>query len=371
MTSRTDPAFLIEKFLTQAKEHALICLDVDGSISAWMGAAALIFGYQEEEVLGRHIGLLFTPEDLRLGLDKYEIGVALRDGRSEDDRWHVRQDGTRIWVTGAVVGIRDIDDRVVGLVKVVRDRTDLRTRLDAAENRVERTTAFLRTLGHELRNPLAPLKSAIAILERTNSDPRGERAISIMHAQMDALERLTDDLVDVTRLDLGRAELKLSLVDLGQFLKDTCIAFDPVAKQKGIEFQTLVPDGALRAMIDQNRFQQVVLNLLSNALRYTPAGGKIWLKASQEGDEVVIKVEDTGMGIEPEMLPKLFDLFTRETKATEVAPEGLGIGLSVVKKVVELHGGTVQAKSSGLGKGAEFAVRLPVPNDRVSSACPH
>ncbi len=359
MPSSTHPALLIEGFLAQSREHALICIEPDETVSGWLGGAQQIFGYSEEEVLGRHCGFLFTPEDQARQLPRHELDVARRDGRSEDDRWHVRRDGTRIWVTGAVQGIRDSRGEVIGFVKVLRDRSDLRVRLDTAENKIERTRTFLRTLGHELRNPLAPLQSALAILQRTNADPRGERALQIMDAQLGSLKRLADDLVDVTRLDVGKVELDLRTVDLCALLRDACMAFDPQAKARDLDFQTLVPDQPLHVQIDHQRFQQVILNLLSNALKYTPAGGRIWLKATQEDQDVVVRVEDTGMGISPQMLPKLFELFSRETTAEDAAPEGLGIGLAVVRQVVELHGGNVEARSSGLGKGAEFTVRLP------------
>lgn len=360
MRAIISPALLIEGFLTQTKEHALICIDRDETIVAWLGGAQDIFGYPEDEVLGQHCSKLFTEEDRGKGLPRHELDVARRDGRSEDDRWHVRRDGTRIWVTGAVVAVRDSTQRVIGFVKVLRDRTDLRMRLDAAENTIERTRTFLRTLGHELRNPLAPLQSAVAILQRTNTDPRGERAVQIMQAQLGSLKRMADDLVDVTRLDVGKVEMDLQTTDLCQLLRQACLAFDPQARGKGLDFQTIVPNSPLYVKLDVQRFQQVILNLLSNALKYTPEGGRIWLKATQEAGEVVVRVEDNGIGIKPETLPRLFELFSRETTAQAAAPEGLGIGLAVVKQVVELHGGNVEARSSGAGKGAEFTVRLPV-----------
>jgi PAS domain S-box-containing protein len=359
MTAKTPPSLLIEGFLAQTKEHAIICIDPDETISAWLGGAQDIFGYAEEEIVGRHCSIFFTPEDQGRELPKHELDVARRDGRSEDDRWHVRRDGTRIWATGAVQGVRDSAGQVIGFVKVVRDRSDLRVRLDNAENKLERTRTFLRTLGHELRNPLAPLQSALAILERTNTDPRGERALQIGLAQLGSLKRLADDLVDVTRLDVGKVEMDLQTADLCGLLRDACVAFDPQAKEKGLDFQTIVPDRPLLATIDHQRFQQVILNLLSNALKYTPPGGRIWLKATREDEHVVVRVEDTGMGISPQMLPKLFELFSRETTAQDAAPEGLGIGLAVVRQVVELHEGNVEARSSGVGKGSEFTVRLP------------
>ena len=359
MPTRSNPSVLVQGFLAQTREHAVICIDLDETISAWLGGAQEIFGFTEAEIVGRHCSVLFTTEDKALELPRHELEVARRDGRSEDDRWHVRRDGVRIWVSGAVQAVRDSQRQVIGFVKVVRDRSDLHTRLEAAENKIERTRTFLRTLGHELRNPLAPLQSAVAILQRTNTDPRGGRAVQIMETQLASLKRLADDLVDITRLDVGKVEMDLKTTDLCRMLKEACAAFDPQAREKGLDLQSIVPGSALYVNIDPQRFQQVILNLLSNALKYTPAGGRIWLKATQEADQVLVRVEDDGMGIPPDRLPRLFELFSREPDAQDLAPEGLGIGLAVVRQVVELHGGHVEARSSGLGKGAEFTVRLP------------
>ncbi|CAA9419681.1 MAG: Two-component system sensor histidine kinase [uncultured Ramlibacter sp.] len=368
MPPKTNPALLIEGFLVQTKEYALLCIDPDGTISAWLGAAEEIFGYREDEVVGTPASRLFTPEDRAKGFDVHELEVARRNSRSEDDRWHVRKDGTRIWVTGSVEAIRDSRNQVIGFLKVARDRTDLRAYVDSLENQAQasraalgRTRAFLRTLGHEMRNPMAPLQSAALILQKTSTDPRGQKATEILLNQIGTLRRLADDLMDASRLDSGQVRLELKTVDLRDMLKQACAGYQAAAREKGVDLQALLPSGALQVQIDPDRFQQVVANLLSNAIKYTPAGGSAWIKATEEGGYVVVRVEDNGLGIRPDLLPKLFDLFTRGDSARDVEPEGLGVGLAVVREITELHGGTVQARSPGPGKGSEFTVRLPVP----------
>jgi PAS domain S-box-containing protein len=367
------PDSLISAFVEQTQEYAVITLDPQGVVTGWLGSAPQLFGYSASEVVGKPLSLLFTSEDLEKGFDKQELVIAARDSRSEDDRWHQRKDGTRIWVSGSVQAIRGASGELLGFVKLMRDRTDLRTHVDSLENQValrdaaiERTRGFLRTLGHELRNPLAPLRNAAEIIKRLHQVPQVGQAAEVIMSQVDVLVRLTSDLVEVTRLEAHKVALDLAPVDLREVLQSACAMFTPLARERQIDLQLMLPQGALMVMLDAQRFQQVTSNLLTNAIKYTPAGGHIWMKPTQEGRDVVFRIQDTGVGIAPQLLPRLFDLFSRGESAQQMAPSGLGVGLAVVKEIVELHGGTVQARSPGHGHGAEFVVRLPAsdPPDR-------
>jgi PAS domain S-box-containing protein len=359
---------LIDGFLLQTKEYALIGLDPEGWVVEWLGAAEMVFGHAPQEAIGRHIGeLLFTPEDRAKGFHRHELEVAVRDSRAEDDRWHLRKDGTRIWITGSVDAIRDDAGKVLGFVKVARDRTDMhswteglehdRERLHAAH---QRTLQFLRTLGHEMRNPMAPLQNSAFILQKLHSDEKTARVVGIIQSQVGALKRLAEDLMEVSRLEGGKVGLVMAPADLREVALRAVTALQPQARDQGVRLECILPAGSLPVRLDEDRFQQVLLNLVGNAIKYTPAGGSVWLKPTQEGDEVLLRVEDTGIGIEPDILPRIFDLFSREQAAQEVDPSGLGIGLAVVREVVQLHGGSVQARSAGPGKGSEFTVRLPL-----------
>lgn len=366
--SNLDPTVrhLLKTFLARTEDHAVICIDPAERIHAWLGAAEEIFGYRPQEAVGQPAALIFTADDRQKGIDKYELALARRHSRSEDDRWHLRKDGMRIWVTGSVDAITDDAGDLLGYVKVVRDKTDLRTRIEALEKQLEalkasqqRTHLFLSTLGHELRNPLSPMQTACHIVEKLSSDPRVGKAVEVVTRQVGVLSRLAEDLMEVSRVGAGKVQLDLKMVDLREALNDAVFGMRRAAGEKGVNFECLLPDGALPVQLDPERFQRVILNLLGNAFKYTPAGGTVWLKATQEGDDVLVRVEDTGIGIAPEVLPRIFDLFTQESQAADMVPSGLGIGLTVVKELVELHGGSVQARSAGAGKGAEFTVRLP------------
>lgn len=357
---------LLKLYLEQTPDHAVICLGADGTIVGWLGAAQEIFGYTQAEAVGQPGSLIFTASDRKKGFDQYELAVARQNSRSDDDRWHVRKDGTHIWVSGSVNAIKTASGELLGYVKVVRDKTDLRSHIQALENESQalkeaqqRADLFMSTLGHELRNPLAPLQSSAHIIKRVSADPQVQRAVQVIDRQIGVLSRLTHDLMEVSRVVAGKLQLTLRRVDVRQVLADAVYSMRQTAVDRGIELESLLPDSPLEVQLDAERFERVVLNLLSNALKYTPRGGTVWVKATQEGSEVLLRVEDTGQGIAPEVLPRIFDLFTQEQRNADQVPTGLGIGLSIVKELVELHGGKVQARSAGAGKGAEFTVRLP------------
>lgn len=358
-------AELLLRSLEQTQEYAVIVLDPRGVITSWLGAANRVFGYAADEVIGCPCAILFTPEERARGFDREEMEIALAAGRSNDDRWHVRKDGIAIWVTGTLESIW-IGGRPAGFVKVCRDRTDLRGQLDsltnevaAAQAQVHGIKAFVRTLGHELRNPLSPVQMAAHIILETGDRAKVERAAQTILTQTKTLQRLADDLMEATRLETGGARVRLALVDLRPLVQEAAEGFQELAARRQLTIDVVQSHSPLRVNADAPRLQQVLLNLISNALKYTPPGGTVWLKSTQEAGEVVLRVEDTGMGIPPEVLPKIFDLFTRDAAAVETDPAGLGIGLAMVRNIVRLHGGSVQARSAGRGRGSEFTVRLP------------
>jgi PAS domain S-box-containing protein len=361
---------LLTRYVSQAREHAVICLDPAGTITAWLGAAERIFGHTALEAVGQPVALIFTAGDRARGFDRYERLLADVQSRAEDDRWHVRKDGTQIWVAGALEAVKGDAGELLGYVKVIRDRTDLRAQVERLENQVRsldiagtKTHLFLSTLGHELRNPLGPMHTAAHIVQRLSTDPRTDKAVQVMISQVGVLARLAEDLMDVSRAQAGKIEMDLRPADLRAVLNETAYALRPVAADKGVQLECVLPEGPLPVNLDVLRFPRVVLNLVGNAIKYTPRGGTVWIKATQEGDEVLLRVEDTGIGIAPDVLPRIFDLFTQERQARDMVPGGLGIGLTIVKELVELHGGNVQARSPGARKGAEFTVRLPVRHE--------
>jgi two-component system CheB/CheR fusion protein len=366
LSEQPRAAELIAHWLDQSTDHAAVFLDPAGLIVGWLAGAELILGFAAAEVLGRHIALIFTEEDRAKGFPDFELEVAARDNYSEDSRWHLRRDGGRIWVSGTVTPIRSATGAIAGFVKLMRDKTDERAHLERFENEVaqlgdarKRTHDFLKTLGHELRNPLGVAANTHLLLTRLVTEERASRALEQLGGQLQLLRRLADDLMDVSRLELGKLDLACKPEDLRELLQAAAASLQDAARHKSITLETLLPPGGMLALVDRERMNQVILNLLGNALKYTPAGGHVWVKATQEGGEVVCRVQDNGIGIYPPVLPKLFDLFTQAPQARAMSAGGIGVGLALVRQLVEQHGGTLQARSAGLGKGAELAFRLP------------
>jgi signal transduction histidine kinase/ActR/RegA family two-component response regulator len=219
---------------------------------------------------------------------------------------------------------------------------------------------FLAMLAHELRNPLAPIRNSLYVMKQPGAGrPMLEQAREMAERQVGHMARLLEDLLDVSRISRGRIELRKEAVEVAPLLARTAEALRPQAEERDHELTIAVPAGPLRVEADPARLEQVVTNLLTNACKYTDPGGHIWLSAERDGGEAVLRVRDTGIGIAPEMLTRVFDLFVQAERRLDRAQGGVGIGLTLVQRLVEMHGGTVRATSPGLGRGSEFVVRLP------------
>jgi PAS domain S-box-containing protein len=359
---------LLRLLVDQTKEFAIIILDANGRIASWNGGAEDIFGVPSADAVGQHASLLFTPEDVERGIPEHELVTAAADAAAEDDRWLKRPDGSRFWAIGVMRALRDENGRTLGFGKILRNRTDIREQLETVRNQLEASEAtnrrkdlFLSTLSHELRNPLAPLVNAVHLIRvGAPSTPEMEYSLKIIERQVDSLRRLVDDLLDLSRIGAGKVELKRETVAIHEIMQRVVESVGPFARGRRHRLEVLLPPVPIIVDVDPVRMEQVFVNLVNNAVKYTPEGGRIWIKGTIEGDEAVVHIEDTGVGIPHEMLPRIFELFTQVETSLEQSQGGLGIGLSVVKELVTLHGGSVQVNSEGPGKGSIFSVRLPL-----------
>ncbi len=266
--------------------------------------------------------------------------------------------------------LRDAAGRILNWFGTNTDISDIKRMEQALRDADRRKDEFLATLAHELRNPLAPIRNALQILKMPHVDPStAGKTRDMMERQVNHLVRLLDDLIDVSRVVQGKIELQKGPVELATIVARAVEMAQPLLDAHGHGLDVVLADACLLVDADAVRLTQVVSNLLLNAAKYTEAGGQVHVRARQEDGQVVLRVRDNGIGIAPDVLPHVFDLFVQGPATTTRSPSGLGVGLTLVKNLVEMHGGTVEARSAGIGAGAEFIIRLPLitPN-RVDSA---
>jgi PAS domain S-box-containing protein len=358
---RENPEEQYRLLMENVKDFAIFLLDTGGRVATWNTGAERILGYKEAEIVGRPYSLIFTPQDIVKDQPEYELEVARDQGRSEDERWHVRKDGSQFWASGVVTPLWDEEGKLRGYAKVMRDITARKwAEVELAEaNR--RKDEFLAMLGHELRNPLAPVMNSLQVLRLERSlSPGGQRAIGMIDRQVSHLTRLVEDLLDVSRITRGKIHLRRERVELRTLIHHAVETARHAIESRKHELTVSLPSESVWLEADPARLEQVIGNLLNNAAKYTEPCGRIWLTAERQGPEAIIRVRDTGIGILPEMLPHVFDLFVQADRALDRAQGGLGIGLTLVKALVEMHEGKVEAHSPGVGQGAEFVVRLHV-----------
>jgi two-component system CheB/CheR fusion protein len=360
-------------------DFAIIVQDPDGRIVSWNAGAERVFGYSEHEAVGQNIDVIYTSSDNEEGVASREREIAQHDGRADDERWHIAKGGRKVYCSGVVTPLND--PKFTGYAKIVRDLTDRKTQEDARQIQLAQEYSvraqaeaakrlkddFLAVLSHELKHPLNLIHVKAEMLPRI-PEARGVRAIQLAaHAIQRAVlgqAKIIDDLLDLSRVRTGKLALNLATSNVAQMLGTIADAIETDAASRGI---TLSFDGLgepLWTKVDPVRFDQIVWNLLSNALKFTPQGGSVSVRLTRESDELRIDVTDTGLGIEAPLLPDVFEMFTQGVEARRKTGGGLGIGLALVKQLVEMHAGRVLAHSEGAGRGATMSVWLPLVDGR-------
>ncbi|QIE23219.1 Protein-glutamate methylesterase/protein-glutamine glutaminase [Caballeronia sp. SBC1] len=355
-------------------DYAIIVLDMDGLIVTWNGGAQRIFGYTEREVQGQPLDLIFLPDDRKAHVPLLERQRATQAGRAEDERWHVRADGTEIYCSGVTTPIES--DQFRGYAKIARDVTNkasiesqkqlalaleraIRAQSEAAD-RVK--DEFFSVLSHELKNPLNLIHVKAELLTRIPD----VRDISSVQDAADAIQRavvgqarIIDDSLDLSRVRTGRLALRFAPVEVASLLQAVAAASAADAQAGDIELSIAGTNAAVMIHADAERVEQMVWNLVRNALKFTPCGGRVRIALSRQDGFVCVEVADTGQGIAPAFLPRIFEMFSQADGGGWRDRGGLGIGLSLVKQFAELHGGRIEAESAGPGQGATFRLWLP------------
>ena len=481
---------LYRKSIEDIKDYAIFMTDAEGRVISWNLGAERILGYGEAEIQGQTASRFFTPEDLERGEDQKELATAAREGRAEDERWHVRKDGTRFWASGVVSPVRGETGALLGFTKVMRDMTE-RKRLEEERDRFftlsmdmlcivgldgyfrrvnpafERTLGytteellaapifdflheedrpilkaeyvklstgeptaylenrsrckdgsykwvgwtyfpvpeeglaygvgrevtkrrqmeetlklraeeleqanhtkdeFLATLSHELRTPLTAILGWSRLLRARQFDEAGrERAVEIIERNAEAQAKLIEDLLDVSRIITGKLRLEVQPIALAPVVETVVNALRPAAEAKQLQLEPALDPIAGPVTGDPNRLRQIITNLLSNAIKFTPEGGRVEVRLERVDSHARLKVRDTGTGIRAEDLPHIFERFRQADSTSTRAHSGLGLGLAIVRHLVELHGGTIHAESQGEGQGATFTIELPLTAMQVKS----
>lgn len=350
-----------------AKGYALFLFGLDSKLICWNVGAERLFGYQTHEIVGKHISCFFTPENIVTGLPEHELKTALEDGHASVDCWQVRKDGTQFWCRVSVTPLLNENKQARSFARVMQDLTESeatgaqRKRADGLAEANRNKEEFMALLSHELRSPLSPIRNALNILRQMKTnDPIIEQAGNIIDRQVSVMTKLVDDLLDISRITKGKLRLTKEEVELRVVVNHAAESARPLIDARKHEFSVVIPTTPIWVEADPARMEQVIVNLLNNAAKYTDTGGLIRLTVNQEGNDAVIRVKDNGMGIAPELLPHVFELFTQVDGSLGRSYGGLGIGLALARNLVEMHDGRLQAASGGLGKGCEFTVKLPI-----------
>jgi PAS domain S-box-containing protein len=388
------------------RDYAIFMLDPDGRVASWNLGAERIKGYASREIIGKHFSIFYPPDAVDRGWPRHELHAAADRGSFEDEGWRVRKDGSRFWANVIITAVRDEHGALQGFVKVTRDLTErrkaeelirdnhrrldqrvrertaeltrlaqtlqleihererleaeLRRRVDQLREGDEQKNTFLAMLSHELRNPLAAMHNALELMRADVTGRSDTRAGGILRRQLDHMVHLVNDLLDVTRIVQDRIDLKRATIDLREVLRNAVDTARPAIEAQRHRLDVDLPSAPVTVQGDMVRLTQVFSNLLLNAARYTDPGGDIMVRVSRTNGQVLVRVRDNGVGIEPGLQESIFDLFVQGRPGLDRAKGGLGVGLTLVRRIVEMHDGSVHVHSEGAGRGSEFTVRLPV-----------
>ncbi|MBT2322309.1 PAS domain-containing protein [Variovorax paradoxus] len=356
------------------RDFAIITMDGQGSIATWNAGAQRIFGYGESEMIGRPIASIFTPEDQANGVPEQEMRIAAETGRAEDERWHLRKDGSRFYCSGVMTSLEASAGG--GFAKIARDMTGTKQQELAQEHRLfkekraslsaqtanELKDKFLAVMSHELKQPLNLIQMNAELLTRLPAaaeHPTVRRIADTIKRAVGSQTRIINDLLDLSRIRTGKLRLNRVVVELGELVQSLTGAATKEIPGKQIAVEVRCEPG-VRCHGDRVRVEQIIWNLLSNAVKFTPDGGRITVNVSQDADFAKVTVADSGCGIAPEFLPHVFGMFSQAGGEAAPANGGLGIGLALVQELTHAHGGRVEVASPGLDRGSEFSVWLPL-----------
>ena len=360
---------------------AVVSTDTRGRVAFLNPIAESLTGWTQDEAQGQPLDVVFriVNEQSRQEVDNPALR-ALKDGQIVGLANHtllIARDGTERPIADSAAPVRDDKGRIVGAVLTFHDITErrrmdreLQARAEELTDADRRKNEFLAMLAHELRNPLAPIRNALQFLAAAGANGETFAQVQgILDRQLRQMVRLVDDLLDVSRISRGKIELRLERVSVADAVEEALETCRPIIEEAKHELTVKLPPQPLSILGDSTRLAQVLSNLLNNSAKYTPDAGHIWLTVESDEERVAIRVRDNGVGIPAEMLPTVFEMFTQADRSLHRAQGGLGIGLTLARRLVEMHGGTIAAHSAGMGLGSEFVVTLPLARE-IEKASP-
>ena len=371
---RAEDAKFLMAAIVESSEDSIISIDFERHITTWNKGAERLYGYPADEALGKPLTMLTLPRDMEevlSNIDKIRHGKTVEPFETE----RRQKDGPHLHLAVVLSPVKDAAGRIIGVSTVARDiterkraeaeRAQLLADAQAAQAEAERANRlkdeFLATLSHELRTPLTAIVGWSEMLGRSQLDPvTAQRAVEVIRRNARMQVQMIDDLLDVSRIVTGKLRMTVQPVDLGSVIIAAVEGVRPAAEAKGIRFQLQLDSPAGQVSGDPDRLQQVAWNLVSNAIKFTPKGGRVLVRLERVDSQVEIAVSDTGRGIAADFLPHVFDRFRQADATTTRVYGGLGLGLAIVRQLVELHGGTVRVESAGEGLGSTFTVSLPL-----------
>jgi PAS domain S-box-containing protein len=349
------------------RDYAIFTIDQEGFVASWNAGAERIKGYDASEIIGKHFSAFYPPDEIAAGRPERQLARARELGRVEDEGWRLRKDGSLFWANVIITALYDDGGVLRGYAKVTRDLTERRVR-EAAERRAllhqeasRQKDEFLAIVSHELRTPLNVATGQAAMLRRgTLSAEQAERAWESLQRNLALQAQIVEDILDVSRVVTGKLVLDERSVDVRGLLNEALEEAGSSARPKGLQLDVSLPDREVAIVGDRARLLQVFSNILNNAVKFTSHGGRVTVTCVATEGLVEVRVADTGIGIDPEFLPRIFERFTQEDTTARREFAGLGLGLAIARELVARHGGTIGAESPGRGLGASFSVRLPL-----------
>jgi PAS domain S-box-containing protein len=366
-----DGGGLHQLLVESVRDYAIFALDPQGHVASWNEGAQRIKGYTADEIIGRHFSIFYPPERIAERFPEHELQVARQVGRFEDEGWRIRQDGSRFWANVVITALRDASGTLVGFAKVTRDLTERRAaeerrvsdarRVAAAEAANRTKSEFLASMSHELRTPLNAIGGyADLLMEGLYGPVAAEQHAALQRIRRSQQHLLTiiSDLLNYSRIEAGQITYDVGPVAVVAMLDAVGAMIEPQAIRRGLTLERgpCPPQAVVR--VDRPRTEQILLNVLSNAVKFTPGGGQIVVSCDRRGDRVTVRIRDTGPGIPADQLEAVFEPFVQLGRTLNSAHEGTGLGLAISRDLARAMGGDLTAESTP-GVGSTFILTLP------------